>query len=67
MLNISALHRVSSHIRVSSALRQAFAAVAATRNSFVVAGRLDDRQIERAAAILFAFVGAAFALKAAAG
>jgi hypothetical protein len=32
-----------------------------------LAGRLDDRQIERAAAILFAFVGAAFALKAAAG
>jgi uncharacterized membrane protein YfcA len=32
-----------------------------------LAGRLDDRQIERAAAALFAVVGAAFALKAATG
>jgi len=32
-----------------------------------LAGRLDDRQIERAAAALFALVGAAFALKAATG
>ena len=39
----------------------------AARSTPRLVGRLDDRQIERAAAALFVVVGTAFALKAATG